>query len=51
MPQILLGVALMAVTEGLTGVLMRGWSSALVVAVAARLFATAGAVLDAPPKP
>ena len=33
---------LVAVTEGLTGVLMLGWSSALVFAVVVRLFETAG---------
>jgi hypothetical protein len=33
---------LVAVTEGLTGVLMLGWSSALVFAVVVRLFETVG---------
>jgi hypothetical protein len=39
---------LVAVTEGLTGVLMLGWSSALVFAVV-RLFETAGRAPKGPP--
>jgi voltage-gated potassium channel len=41
---------LVAVTEGLTGVLMLGWSSALVFAVVVRLFETAGQAPTAPPR-
>jgi hypothetical protein len=41
---------LVAVTEGLTGVLMLGWSSALVFAVVVRLFETVGRTLNGPPR-
>jgi voltage-gated potassium channel len=40
---------LVAVTEGLTGVLMLGWSSALVFAVVVRLLETAGRAPKGPP--
>jgi len=39
---------LVAVTEGLTGVLMLGWSSALVFAVVVRLFEIAGRASKGP---
>jgi len=41
---------LVAVTEGLTGVLMLGWSSALVFAVVVRMFETLGGTLNGPPR-
>jgi hypothetical protein len=41
---------LVAVTEGLTGVLMLGWSSALVFAVVVRLFETVGRTRNGPPR-
>jgi hypothetical protein len=40
---------LVAVTEGLTGVLMLGWSSALVFSVVVRLFETSGRAPKMPP--
>jgi voltage-gated potassium channel len=40
---------LVAVTEGLTGVLMLGWSSALIFAVVASLFEHLGRVAKGPP--
>jgi hypothetical protein len=39
---------LVAVTEGLTGVLMLGWSSALVFSVVVRLFETSGRTPSGP---
>jgi hypothetical protein len=41
---------LVAVTEGLTGVLMLGWSSALVFSVVVRLFENVGPASKGPPR-